>query len=40
MIAWRFSARRSLDTLVGLLGILKAGACYVPVDTRPIPLSA
>ena len=25
-------ARRSLDTLVGLLGILKAGACYVPVD--------
>ncbi|MGB3122871.1 MAG: condensation domain-containing protein, partial [Pseudomonas sp.] len=25
-------ARRSLDTLVGLLAILKAGACYVPVD--------
>ncbi|NMZ50952.1 amino acid adenylation domain-containing protein [Pseudomonas poae] len=25
-------ARRGLDTLVGLLAILKAGACYVPVD--------
>ncbi|MEB0186265.1 amino acid adenylation domain-containing protein, partial [Pseudomonas sp. Bout1] len=25
-------ARRSLETLVGLLGILKSGACYVPVD--------
>ncbi|MEX5594535.1 amino acid adenylation domain-containing protein [Pseudomonas orientalis] len=25
-------ARRGLDTLVGLLGILKSGACYVPVD--------
>ncbi len=25
-------ARRGLDTLVGLLAILKSGACYVPVD--------
>ncbi|OPA82430.1 non-ribosomal peptide synthetase [Pseudomonas fluorescens] len=25
-------ARRSLDTVVGLLAILKSGACYVPVD--------
>ncbi|MDP9518824.1 non-ribosomal peptide synthetase [Pseudomonas protegens] len=25
-------ARRSLETLVGLLAILKAGACYVPLD--------
>ncbi|WP_025130130.1 non-ribosomal peptide synthetase [Pseudomonas sp. PH1b] len=25
-------ARRSLETLVGLLAILKAGACYVPID--------
>ncbi|NVZ54246.1 amino acid adenylation domain-containing protein [Pseudomonas sp. B6002] len=25
-------ARRSLETLVGLLAILKSGACYVPVD--------
>ncbi|MGY2402327.1 amino acid adenylation domain-containing protein [Pseudomonas sp. SDO5271_S396] len=25
-------ARRGLDTLVGLLAVLKSGACYVPVD--------
>ena len=25
-------ARRSLETVVGLLAILKAGACYVPID--------
>ncbi len=25
-------ARRGLDTLVGLLAILKSGACYVPID--------
>ncbi|MGY2293621.1 amino acid adenylation domain-containing protein, partial [Pseudomonas sp. SDO5511_1_S431] len=25
-------ARRSLETLVGLVAILKAGACYVPID--------
>ncbi|WP_256740489.1 AMP-binding protein, partial [Pseudomonas sp. K5002] len=25
-------ARRGLDTLAGLLAILKSGACYVPVD--------
>ncbi|NBF06090.1 amino acid adenylation domain-containing protein [Pseudomonas sp. Fl5BN2] len=25
-------ARRSLETLVGLLAILKSGACYVPID--------
>ncbi|KPA86976.1 non-ribosomal peptide synthase, partial [Pseudomonas asplenii] len=25
-------ARRNLDTLVGLVAILKSGACYVPID--------